>query len=524
MGRGRPLPGRGWNETRGPLGKTNPGGGARVFTEREEFSRTSGVESPGGDAKHCLKYREELMSSAIINELKPLFEPSPLAVIGASNTVGKWGYMMVSRPIQSGYRGRIYPVNPKEKEILGLKAYPSLRDIPDPVDLAIITIPAQKVPDAIRDCAEKGIRAAIVITAGFAETGPRGKALQDEMVEIARAGGVRVMGPNGMGIWSSAVRMNTAFWFTPRTGGISFVSQSGTMGGYLLETATNKGYGFNAFLSVGNQADLTMSDYVEYLGHDEATNVIVLYIEGLREGTRFLRTARQVIRKKPIIVYKAGRTEQGSRATLSHTASISGADEIFEALCRQSGIIRFYDVIHAFDVAEALSKQPLPAGNRVAIVSAGGGHCVVTTDACSGFGLEVPELDPKTVARIRKLLLPHAPPPRNPIDLAADPRPMTIANIIRILAGRPDIDAIITMAPVAMRSTEPSFVREIVGAAEMISEIPKTYGKPIIATAMRGNMQGVAFELMKERGIPFYEFPEEAARAMYGLYRYSQVR
>ncbi|MBW1683373.1 MAG: CoA-binding protein [Deltaproteobacteria bacterium] len=281
------------------------------------------------------------MSSAIINELKPLFEPSSLAVIGASNTVGKWGYMMVSRPIQSGYRGRIYPVNPKEKEILGLKAYPSLRDIPDPVDLAIITIPAQKVPDAIRDCAEKGIRAAIVITAGFAETGPRGKALQDEMVEIARAGGVRVMGPNGMGIWSSAVRMNTAFWFTPRTGGISFVSQSGTMGGYLLETATNKGYGFNAFLSVGNQADLTMSDYVEYLGHDEATNVIVLYIEGLREGTRFLRTARQVIRKKPIIVYKAGRTEQGSRATLSHTASISGADEIFEALCRQSGIIRF---------------------------------------------------------------------------------------------------------------------------------------------------------------------------------------
>ncbi|MBW2104032.1 MAG: CoA-binding protein, partial [Deltaproteobacteria bacterium] len=144
------------------------------------------------------------MSSAIINELKPLFEPSSLAVVGASNTVGKWGYMMVSRPIQSGYRGRIYPVNPKEKEILGLKAYPSLRDIPDPVDLAIITIPAQKVPDAIRDCAEKGIRAAIVITAGFAETGPRGKALQDEMVEIARAGGVRVMGPNGMGIWSSA--------------------------------------------------------------------------------------------------------------------------------------------------------------------------------------------------------------------------------------------------------------------------------------------------------------------------------
>jgi acetyltransferase len=463
------------------------------------------------------------MHKQIIKELKPLFAPESIAIIGASNTPGKWGYMMVTRPIQSGYRGQIYPINPKENEILGLKAFPSVSDVSAPIDLAIVTVPAPMVPNMMRECVKKGIRAAVLISAGFAETGPQGKALQDEVVAIARKGGIRFMGPNGMGIWSSTARLNTAFWFTPKPGGISFVSQSGTMGGYLLETANNKGYGFNAFLSVGNQADLSIADYVEYLGDDDATSVIVLYIEGLNNGARFFQKAREVIKKKPVIVYKAGRTEHGSRATLSHTASIAGSDDIFEAVCHQTGIIRTYDVIHAFDVAEALAKQPLPKGNRVAIVSAGGGHCVVTTDACSGFGLEVPELDEKTVRELEEYLLPHAPTPRNPIDLAADPRPMTVANIVSILAEHSGIDAIITMAPVSIRSTDPPFVRELLNAAEILSEIPKKYGKPLIATTMRGNMQGVAFELMKERGIPFYEFPEEAGRAMHGLYRYSQI-
>ncbi|GAF73799.1 unnamed protein product, partial [marine sediment metagenome] len=263
--------------------------------------------------------------------------------------------------------------------------------------------------------------------------------------------------------------------------------------------------------------------YVEYLGEDEGTNVIVLYIEGLKDGTRFLKMAREVIRKKPIIVFKAGRTRHGSRATMSHTASIAGSDQVFEAICRQTGIIRTYDVSHAFDLAEALSKQPLPKGNRVAVISAGGGHCVVTTDACGALGLEVPELDKETVQTLEKYLLPHAPPPTNPIDLAADPRPMTVANIVELLAQNPRINAIITMAPVSIRSTNPAYIREVLTAAEILSEIPRKYGKPLIATAMRGNMNGIAFELMKERGIPFYEFPEEASRAMYGLYRYSQL-
>jgi len=464
------------------------------------------------------------MAARIIKELKPLFEPESIAVIGASNSPDKWGNMMVVRPISSGYRGQIYPVNPKQKYIAGIKAYPSILKVKGPVDMAIMTIPAPLVPKAMQECVTKGVKAVVLISAGFAETGPQGKVLEDEVVRIAREGGIRFMGPNGMGIWSSAARLNTAFGFAPQPGGISFVSQSGTMGAYLLETATNKGYGFQSFLSVGNQADLSMADYLEYLGHDQGTSVIVLYIEGLKDGTRFVEKAREVNRKKPIIVFKAGRTSHGSRATMSHTASIAGSDEVFESICHQAGIIRTYDVIHAFDLAEALSKQPLPKGNRVGVVSAGGGHCVVTTDAVGLLGLEVPELDAETVQALEQYLLPHAPPPRNPIDLAADPRPMSLTNIVTLLAQNPYIDAIITMAPVGIRSTNPTYVRELLSAAELLSEIPQKYGKPLIATAMRGAMQGVAFELMRERGIPFYEFPEEAARAMYGLYRYSRIQ
>jgi acetyl coenzyme A synthetase (ADP forming)-like protein len=464
------------------------------------------------------------MSPSVRQELKFLFEPESIAIIGASNTPGKWGYSMVTRPIQSGYRGRIFPVNPKEKEIFGLKSYPNIREITESVDLAIITVPAPLVPQTMKDCVKKGVKSSIVITAGFAETGPEGRKLQDEVIGIASGGGIRIMGPNGMGMWNSKVRLNTAFGFTPKSGGISFISQSGTMGAYLLETATNKGYGFHTFLSVGNQADLSMADYLEYLGEDDDTKVLVLYIEGLKSGPRFIENAREVIRKKPIIVYKAGRTASGSRATLSHTASIAGSDEIFEAMCHQTGIIRTYDVSHAFDVAEALSKQPLPKGNRVAIVSNGGGACVVTTDACEALGLKIPELNQEMVNTLGKYLLPHAPPPKNPIDTAADPRPLTVATIVELLVQNPHIDAVITMAPIYISSSNPAFVREVLSASEIISDIPQKYGKPVIATAMRGSMKGVGFELMKDRGIPFFEFPEEAARAMYGLYRYSQVK
>lgn len=462
------------------------------------------------------------MNNKLHDELKPLFAPRSVAVIGASNKRGKWGNDMVIRPLQSSFRGPIYPINPKENEIEGLKAYANVKDVPDPVDMAVVTVPAPMVPQAVKDCAAKGVRVMVLISAGFAETGPEGKALEDKVVDIAQSAGIRFMGPNGMGIYTSRVRLNTAFNFMPKPGGISFISQSGTMGGYLLATASDKGFGFNSFLSVGNQADLTMADYIEYLGDDERTKVIVLYIEGLKDGEKFLRNARKVVRKKPIIVYKSGQGEDGARATMSHTASIAGSDETFDAACRQAGIIRTYDVSHAFDIAEALSKQPLPKGNRVGIVAGGGGMCVVSTDSCNGYGLSVPELDHDTVNRLSKYLLPHAAPPTNPIDLAADPRAMTFANVADGLAQHPEIDAIIIEAPLI--GISPANIREKLKAAEMISQIPEKYGKPVIALSMRVFMRGTVYKIMRNKNIPFYEFPKEAARAVYGLYMYSRLK
>lgn len=463
------------------------------------------------------------MAKKILEELRPLLEPESIAVIGASKSPYKWGNWMISRPLISGYRGRIYPVNPKETSILGLKTYPSLKAIPESVELAILTIPAPLVPAAMKECAETGVRVAIIISAGFAETGEEGKRLQDRVLAIAREGGIRFMGPNVMGIWSSPSRFNTAFRFTPLSGHISFISQSGTMGGYLLEVASAKGYGFNKFISVGNQADLDVGDYIDYLGEDPGTKVIVLYLEGLKKGDQFLHVTRDVTRKKPIIVHKAGITENGARATLSHTASLAGSNEVFESICRQAGLIRTYDVIHAFDIAEALVKQPIANGNRVAIISTGGGQCVVTTDACGLQGLEVPELPEEAVEKIQKLLLPHAPPPKNPIDLAADMRPLTTARVAEIVAQQECVDGIITMAPVSFVGQPPDRMRELITAAEILAEIPIRYKKPLLAASMRSHMEGVAYDIMRERNIPFYEFPEECARAMYGLVTYGRI-
>ncbi|MBT4362889.1 MAG: hypothetical protein HN931_05440 [Desulfobacterales bacterium] len=462
------------------------------------------------------------MKNRMFDELSPLFSPQSIAIIGASNNPDKWGYRMVSRPLNSSFRGPIYPINPKEKEIEGLKVYPNIKDVPGPVEMAIITLPAPLVAESVKDCAAKGVKAMVVISAGFAETGPEGKVMQDEVARIAKNAGIRFMGPNGMGIWTSGVRLNTAFDFIPEPGGISFISQSGTMGAYLLGIANDKGYGFNAFLSVGNQADLSMADYIEYLGDDDRTKVIVLYIEGIKDGDKFLRNARNVVRKKPIIVYKAGQGEDSSRATLSHTASIAGSDKIFDAVCHQAGIVRTYDVSHAFDIAEALSKQPLPKGNRVGIVGSGGGLCVVSTDSCNGYGLRVPSLDQETVNQLSKYIPAHAAPPNNPIDLAGYPKAMSMARMAETLAQHPDIDSIIVEAP--LWGITPATIKEKLEAAELISQIPEKYGKPIISIAMKQVMNGIVYELMRDKNIPFYQFPKEAARAVYGLYMYSRLR
>ena len=310
----------------------------------------------------------------IVEQLDPIFKPRSIAVIGASQSHAKWGFRMMNRPARTGYRGAIYPVNRTGEAIGHFPGYKSVLDIPEAVDLAVITVPARQVPGVMKECAEKGVRGVVLITAGFAEIGPEGKILEDKVVGAARKGGIRFVGPNCMGIWSRAGLLCLSFDKAPLAGPIAFVSQSGTFGVSLSEIAGAKGYGLSKFISIGNQADLTAADYLEYLASDEETKVLVFYIEGFKDGERFMNLAREVVKKKPIIIYKAGRTAAGSKATQSHTASLAGSDEIFDAACRQAGLIRVQETLHAFDVAEVLASQPLPPGRRVAIL--GSGRCL----------------------------------------------------------------------------------------------------------------------------------------------------
>jgi len=475
-------------------------------------------------------------SRSIVEQLSPIFKPASIAIIGASKTPGKWGFMMVDRPVRTGYRGVIHVVNPKGERIHRLEARRSILDVPDPVDLAVITVPAPSVPQVMRECIQKGVKGAVLISAGFAETGEEGKALQQEVVRIAREGGIRFVGPNCMGLWSSAGRLNLAFDQAPRPGPIAFVSQSGTFGGSLSEIASEKGYGLSQFVSIGNQADLTASDYLEYLAEDERTRVVVFYMEGFKDGRRFFDLARKVAAKKPIVIYKAGRTEAGTRATLSHTASLAGREEVFDGICRQAGLIRTQEALQAFEVAEALALQPLPKGRRVAILGSGG-QGVVTADACASLGLEVPELDADTVESLRKLLPPHAPRPTNPVDFAGSNRSGSDeALVVEALLQRDYIDGVISnvpLNPVAYVATiytggipQPllDLLKLAIQGAEHFASLPKKYGKPVVAIRFRRFQNDLVQDILNGAGIPIYDTPEECARAMHALARYAEIR
>jgi acetyltransferase len=297
------------------------------------------------------------------------------------------------------------------------------------------------------------------------------------------------------------------------------------MGFYLFDLANSKGYGFSKFVSSGNQASLDVSDYLEYLEQDEDTKVIVLYLEGVQEGKRFFEVAREVAKKKPIIAYKGGRSSAGSRATMSHTASLSGSDEVFNAACKQAGIIRCYEVFHPFGLAEALAYQPLPKGKRVAVLGSGG-QCVAIADACVSLGLELPELDDDAKRELMEILPPHSPVPTNPVDTVASGIKMTIPRITEVLAKLDYIDGIITQGLWASFYTTPARIKQLASEVEIVTSIPEKYGKPMVCTqmAMRIPSGDLAMDLYRQAGIPAYSTPEESARAMWGLMRYGEIR
>jgi acyl-CoA synthetase (NDP forming) len=465
------------------------------------------------------------MSKNIVQQLDPIFRAKSVALIGASGNPSKWGGMILDRLLSSSFRGSIYPVNPKQSEISGLKAYADVLEIPGPVDLAVFTIPASQMPKSMESCVAKGIRGGVVISADFAETGERGQALEEETTRIARAGGLRFVGPNGNGVWSSAVGLNSSPLPGPTPGPLAFVSQSGMFGGATLFAARAKGFGLSKFISVGNQADLTTADYLEYLAQDDDTRVIGLYVEGFKDGRRFLRVAREVSRHKPILLLKGGTSDQGARATLSHTASIAGEDRIVDGVCRQAGLIRVSQLEDLLVMAEALLSQPLPRGARVAVVG-NGGQGVTTVDNLSRLGLEVPEFEREDQLALKEILPPHAPTPRNPVDFAAGAfETADEVRVIEKLASLDYIDGIIANVPRDHSFGGNSLAEKrkaVITALDEFGRIPEKTGKPIITQRMMPSE--TALELLRNARIPIYETPQQCALAMTGLVRYAAIK
>jgi len=477
------------------------------------------------------------MGSILIQQLEQIFSPRSVAVIGASNTPGKWGFNVFSRVLSSAHAREVYPVNNRAQEVLGVRAYPTVRDIPGAVELAVVVVPLAGVPSVMEDCLAKGVKAAVVITAGFGEVGEEGKAAQEQIAAIARRGGLRFVGPNCMGHFSTASNLfTTGEPRAIRAGPVACVSQSGNFAGYILRRGNEMGVGFSKFVSTGNEADLHLEDYLEYLAQDDDTKVITAYIEGLREPRRFFLLAREVTRRKPIVVMKVGRTSEGARAAWSHTAALSGEDAIYDAAFRQYGVIRVEEVEEMFDVAAALIHQPRPRGRRVGILTGGGGFGVVATDACVGLGLEVPPLSSESVDALNRYL-----PPRwshgNPVDMAGTSEASYFC--LGTLLKAEEVDAVLGIScvgypagpppeqastPTGRRLAEHAhrMAQAEEGLVDGLIERMWRHNKPVILAASPGGRRSPAVSKLEANGVFVYPTPERAARVLSHLVRYGE--
>jgi len=355
--------------------------------------------------------------------LDHVFNPKSIAMIGASASFGKWGQMIFSNIVAGGFPGKIYPVNPREKSIFGIPVYQRVQDLPEPADLAIITTPAETLLSVLENCGQRGIRTAVVVTSGFSETGAEGRALEDKLVAVCREKGIVLVGPNTMGILSTHSNLfATGAHTRPRPGSVAFISQSGNLGIQLIHWAEEQGVGVSLFAGSGNEAMVTCSDYLQYVADDFQSRIIILYLESMREGRRFFETAKQINRTKPIIVLKGGRTEAGRAASASHTGSMSGEVAVFRAACRQAGLLEAKVPSELLDLSAGFSSLPLPRGNRVGIVTLGGGWGVVTSDECNEKGLAVPALSAESINAIDRHL-PSFWSRGNPVDLVGTRNP-----------------------------------------------------------------------------------------------------
>lgn len=452
--------------------------------------------------------------------LMKFFRPKSIALIGASREPKKLGHITLKNIIDGGFKGKIFPINPEATEVLGLRTYQSIEAIPDQVDLAVIAVPAAFVPKVIEQCGQKGIQAAVIISAGFREAGVQGEACEQETVEASKKGGTRILGPNCLGVINASENLDATISrvIDPKKlkpGRIAFISQSGAFGASLYSWAQGKGIGFDKLVSFGNMCDIDESDVFNYLATDKDTKTIVMYMEGVKNGRKFLNTAKRVSRIKPIIIMKIGRSSRGSKAAKSHTGALTGSNAIYDAAFKQSGVIKANNTTEMFDFAKAFATQPLPKGKRVAIVTNAGGPGVAATDACEEEGLELAELTEEVRNRI-KALIPTFASALNPVDTTPQVSPKTNAEIFKILLSDENIDGIIS---IIVGSKPREYAEEVVNAHISMA---KSYNKPVIVSWTADKSAEDLMLKLEENEVPVYETPERAVKCMGALKRYSE--
>jgi acetyltransferase len=446
--------------------------------------------------------------------LDVFFSPKTVAVIGATENPGTVGRTVLWNLVTSPFGGTVYPVNPKRPSVLGVKAYPSVSDIPESVDLAVIITPPASIPGLIKECGENGVQGAIVISAGFKEIGPEGAELERQLLVEAQKANIRIIGPNCLGVMSPLSGMNATFATTvARPGSVGFISQSGALCTAVLDWSLKAMVGFSAFISVGSMVDVGWGDLIYYLGNDPKTKSIVIYMESIGHARSFLSAAREVALTKPIIIIKPGRSAAAAKAAASHTGSLTGSDEVLEAAFRRSGVLRVGSIADLFYMAEVLSKQPTPKGPRLTIVTNAGGPGVLATDALIMGGGELSELTPATMEAYNAVL-PATWSHNNPVDIIGDASPERYAKALEIAAKDPNSDGmLVILTPQAM--TDPTRI------AEQLKPLAKQEGKPLLASWMGGVDVAAGEEILNRANIPTFPYPDTAARVFNYMWQYA---
>ncbi len=466
-----------------------------------------------------------------MDNLDAIFSPQSLAVIGASNTPGKVGHDIFVNILKGGYRGTLYPVNPNARSVSSVRAYPTIADIPDSVDLAMIILPPKPALAAIKDAVAKGVKGVVIVSAGFREVGGEGLEIENNIVALCREARVRVVGPNCLGVINPLpnVRLNASFSTRmPKAGNISFISQSGALCTAVLDFAADRDFGFSKFISIGNKADVDELDLLRYFHKDEDTEVIMLYLEELRRGPEFIEAVKVITsgdyRPTPVLVIKSGRTSAGARAAASHTGALAGTEGVYDAIFQQSGIIRVDSIDELFDFATAFAyknesalgklRRKVPSGNRVAIVTNAGGPGIVATDMTVSSGLQLAKFQEETIESLASHL-PKTANLQNPVDVIGDASMDRYENALAAVVRDEGVDgALVILTPQSMT--------DVFGTAEAIVRIARRSSKPILCCFMGIIDVSSGVKYLQEHGIPVFKFPENAAKAFGALYQYSR--